>query len=347
MLRECLGRRRSRTRPKWSTATTRQAIAEKMKLWKIFQTGREGDMSSLLKEASRKVYRANRKAKRDFENHIADNENKRLLYGYIKSKANNRVSVGPLKNKEGKEVTDSEEMADLLADHYSTVFKTEVLPMEEVRLLYQGDSPLLDTHFTEAFVRLQLSRLRETLATGPDGVYPRLLRRICIHISEDLADVFNSLLEHSKVPDVWLDSHITPIYKPGKVKTAPAAYRPVGITSTLCRVFEKRLNTAIDHHLESNNLIDDSQHGFRRGRSCETNLLVVMEYHAQRAEDEEDEDDCYFDLKAFFDGIPHQRCLASLHAHGVSQSGKIHKWVTAWMGAGGEMETGAESWEKE
>ena len=343
-----LRRRRSRTRPKWSTTATRQAIREKMQLWKILQNGREGDMSDRLQEASRKVYRANRKARRDFENHIADNDNKKLLYSYIKSKAHNRVSVGPLRNKEGKEVTECKEMADLLADHYSTVFKTEVLPMEEVRQLYQGDNPLLDTHFSEAFVRLQLSRLRETLATGPDGVYPRLLKRICIHISEALADVYNSLLEHSKVPGVWLDSHISPIYKPGKVKTAPSGYRPVGVTSTLCRVFERRLNISIDHHLESNNLIDDSQHGFRRGRSCETNLLLLMEYHAQRAEDNEDEDDCYFDLKAYFDGIPHQRCLASLHAHGVLQSGKIHKWITAWLGAGGEtgddnqVETGAE-----
>ena len=134
---------------------------------------------------------------------------------------------------------------------------------------------------------------------------------------------------------MWLDSHITPIYKPGRVKTDPAGYRPVGVTNTLCRIFEKRINDVIDHHLEENCLIDDSQHGFRRGRSCETNLLVLMEHHAQRAEDNEDEDNCYFDLRAFFDGIPHQRCLASLHSHGVSKEGKIHKWVTAWLGAGG------------
>ena len=59
-----------------------------------------------------------------------------------------------------------------------------------------------------------------------------------------------------------------------------------------------------------------------------------MEYHAQtqRAENNENEDNCYFDLKAFFNGIPHQQCLASLHAHGVYQEGKIHKWVTAWLG---------------
>ena len=97
------------------------------------------------------------------------------------------------------------------------------------------------------------------------------------------------------------------------MKTDPAGYRPVGVSSTLCRVFKKRINGAIDHHLEEKCLIDDSQHGFRRGGSCETNLLLLMEHHAQRAEDNKDEDNCYFDLRAFFDGIPHQRFLASLH----------------------------------
>ena len=73
-----------------------------------------------------------------------------------------------------------------------------------------------------------------------------------------------------------------------------------------------------------------------------------MEYHAQRAEEGDKEDDCYFDLQAFFDGIPHQRCLATLHAHGVAQEGKIHKWITQWLGAGGKIqEQGARSQEKE
>ena len=145
-----------------------------------------------------------------------------------------------------------------------------------------------------------------------------------------------------------MDSFITPTYKPGKVKTDPAAYRPIGVTCTLGRVFERGINDAIDCHLERNSLIHDSQHGFRRGRSCETNLLVLMEYHAQMVEDGHSEDDCYFDLRAFFDGIPHQRCLASLHAHGVPEQGKIHKWITAWLGAGGEIHgQGAKSQEAE
>ena len=108
--------------------------------------------------------------------------------------------------------------------------------------------------------------------------------------------------------------------------------------SAVTIIFERRISQAIDCHLERNELIDDSQHGFRRGRSCETNLLMLMEYHAQRAEDGDDEDDVYFDLRAFFDSIPHQRCLASLNAHGVLEKGKVYRWVRAWLGAGGELQ---------
>ena len=60
------------------------------------------------------------------------------------------MSVGPLKDKEGKQVNKPEEMADLLAEHYSSVFRTEVLPMEEMDQVYNGDSPLLDTQFSES-----------------------------------------------------------------------------------------------------------------------------------------------------------------------------------------------------
>ena len=52
-----------------------------------------------------------------------------------------------MKDSGGREVKDTEEMADLLAQHYSSVFRTEALPMEEISQLYIGDSPLMDTKF--------------------------------------------------------------------------------------------------------------------------------------------------------------------------------------------------------
>ena len=83
--------------------------------------------------------------------------------------------------------------------------------------------------------------------------------------------------------------------------------------------------------------------------SVQSKIVALYYIMLQRAEDNENEDDCYFDLKAFLDGIPHHRCLASLHAHGVSQEGKVHKWVTVYLGAGGESQEGEDvrSQEKE
>ena len=157
----------------------RQVVKNKLRIWKLAESGGQGDLSCQLKKASRKVYKATCKARRDFENVIASSEDRRLLYSYIKSKSQNRVSVGPLKDKEDKEVKYSKEIADLLANHYSSVFKNDVLPMEEVSQLYLGDSPLLITQFTETFLRL-----RETLATRPDGIHAKLLKMSCIFIAQ-------------------------------------------------------------------------------------------------------------------------------------------------------------------
>ena len=148
--------------------------------------------------------------------------------------------------------------------------------------------------------------------------------------------MFNSLLEKTKVPRVWLLSNIMATLKPGKTKTDVTGYRPIGLTCILSRVFEGRLGKAMDKHLEDNKLLDRSQHGFRKGRGCETNLLELMEYHACREEEGEETDGCYFDLKAFFDGIPHEKMLTSLHTHGIDQDGKVNRWIREWLGAGGQ-----------
>ena len=55
------------------------------------------------------------------------------------------------------------------------------------------------------------------------------------------------------------------------------SYRPIGLTSVCCKVFESILKYHIMEHLACNKLINDSQHGFRSGRSFVTNLLTFFE----------------------------------------------------------------------
>ena len=71
-------------------------------------------------------------------------------------------------------------------------------------------------------------------------------------------------------------ANVTPIFKKGS-KTDPANYRPVSLTSVICRVLESLLRDVIVEHLVKNNLIYNTQHGFVPKRSCLTNLLEYLE----------------------------------------------------------------------
>ncbi|GFO12440.1 reverse transcriptase-like protein [Plakobranchus ocellatus] len=59
---------------------------------------------------------------------------------------------------------------------------------------------------------------------------------------------------------------VIPIYKQGKDKKDPASYRPISLTSHLGKVLETIINKRLTYHLEANNLMSDTQAGFRKDR---------------------------------------------------------------------------------
>ena len=78
----------------------------------------------------------------------------------------------------------------------------------------------------------------------------------------------------SKLPDVWKKANIVPLYKKGN-RQCPLNYRSVSLTSVVCKVIEKliRKKWVVVVHLEKFNMLTDRQFGFRKGKSCVTNLL--------------------------------------------------------------------------
>jgi hypothetical protein len=100
-----------------------------------------------------------------------------------------------------------------------------------------------------------------------------MLKELRYEIAEPLVKIFTKSLEQGVVPRDWKEAVVTPIYKKG-AKADPGNYRPVSLTSVPCKIMESVLKDAIMNHLQANNLISHSQHGFMPGRSCATNLLT-------------------------------------------------------------------------
>jgi len=109
-----------------------------------------------------------------------------------------------------------------------------------------------------------------------DDIGPSLLYNVQDEICVPLYLFFRKSLDDGVIPDDWRRANVSPLYKSGS-RTNVENYRPVSLTSQICKLFESFIEDVLVNHLEFNQAIVDSQHGFRKGRSCLTNLLSFLE----------------------------------------------------------------------
>lgn len=121
---------------------------------------------------------------------------------------------------------------------------------------------------------------------------------------------------------------MSPVFKKGS-KSSVGNYRPISLTSIVCKVMESLVRDAKIKHLENHKLIKASQHGFMAQKSCLTNLLEYLEVLTKLVDEGHSIDIIYLDFAKAFDKVPHQRLALKLKAHGIS--GKILTWIEAWL----------------
>ena len=128
---------------------------------------------------------------------------------------------------------------------------------------------------TEEQMYTTLKSLKVSKSPGPDEIHPRLLRELAKEVAYPLTLLFNKTLDEGKLPTEWKVAEVRPIYKKGS-KIQAGNYRPVSLTSVICKVFESFIRDAMYTHFITNNLLSDKQFGFCKGRSCITQLLVTL-----------------------------------------------------------------------
>ena len=110
----------------------------------------------------------------------------------------------------------------------------------------------------------------------PDDLPSIVLKNVASSIIQPLCKLFNWSLETGQLPWQWKISIICPIFKKGS-KSSPLNYRPIALTSSICRLFEKIVKTKILHHLLENDLLSPEQHGFLPKRSTTTQMLNCLQ----------------------------------------------------------------------
>ena len=181
---------------------------------------------------------------------------------------------------------------------------------------------------TEEDVMRVIDKLKTCKSPGPDKIYPRILKEVKEAICKPLCAIFNLSLRTGKVMSEWKLDNITPLFNKGD-KSNLGNYRPISLTSVVCKLMESILRDKIVEFLEKNNIIRDSQHGFRNRRSCLTNLLDLLHNIYEMYEEGRAVDIIYLDFQKAFDKVPHRKLLNKVESHGIS--GHIHRWISDWL----------------
>ena len=94
---------------------------------------------------------------------------------------------------------------------------------------------------------------------------------------------------------------IIPIPKPGKNTSYPENYRPIALTSCLCKTLERMVNHSLVWYLETNNLISNKQCGYKKTRGCIDHLTNLKNYIREGFIKKEHIIIIFFDLEKSYD----------------------------------------------
>ena len=82
-------------------------------------------------------------------------------------------------------------------------------------------------------------------------------------------------------------------------------------------------------HLDEYNVLTKFQHGFRRGHSCESQLIQTMHDLCSNRDKRLQIDMLVLDFSKAFDTVPHHRLMLKLSNYGIT--GSTHKWISSFL----------------
>ena len=201
-----------------------------------------------------------------------------LLTNKYKSNDVTALKVG------GRVIDDCGEIADCIASKMEEVSSEGSCSEEFLRYKHAAERKRVnfgsgqDQEYNVSITRQELDAVLKGLkdsAPGPDEVHNRMLQNLSEEGKDFLLKLLNKVYLDREFPDEWRLAHVIPILKEGKDPLDPESYRPISLTSCICKLLERILAMRFIWFLDRSGLLDKSQNGSRKGRSTMDSLVAL------------------------------------------------------------------------
>ena len=215
------------------------------------------------------------------------------------------------------------------SQNYSEKFKHIKMQQEKNNINFKS---LNNEEYNNPFNLLELidaiQKSNDT-ATGPDEVHYQMLKHLPNNALSTILHIFNDIWATGVFPESWRLATIIPIPKPGKDHEEPSNYRPIALTSCLCKTLERMINKRLVWYLESNDLISPIQSGFRSGRSTNDHLIRLETFIRDAFVNREHVVSVFFDLEKAYDTTWRYGILKDLHDLGLR--GRLPVFIRSFL----------------
>ena len=296
----------------WVAKESKILIKQKKRLWNIIRRSKQ-NADAYVKEQYKSV---SIQDARNYEMNLMNDKKKNIkkLYNYVNIKQKVKKSIDGVKNKEGLLISNKKEIANEFNKYFKSVFINE--RSESVAFDKKTYKNFNNVQIFESDISQRLSKLDGEKTPGPDGVHPLILKNCNEAFARPLCYIFKKSLEEGKVPREWKLANITPLHKKGSTLLVEN-YRPVSLTSIVCKICERLIRDGIMGHLLSEKLLANEQHGFVPFKSCTTNLVETLDFLTSALNKKESVDMLLLDLKNAFEKVEHEKLVTKLEAYGI------------------------------
>ena len=246
---------------------------------------------------------------------IIKSKNIGSFYRFVNRKLSCKTGVGPLKSETGDIITDDTSKASILNEYFCNVFTADDGNTPGFERRVGDDVSMKSVTFSSYLVSKTLSKCKTSRSLDPVGFSTSFVKKLKSTLAYPLAVLFTHIFECGVIPDAWRVAHVTPVHKKG-VSSSVENYRPISLTSVMCKVFERIVKEQMLGYLCKHGLITRHQHGFLSQHSTTTELLETLNDWTLALRNKNVVDAIYFDFSKAFDSVVHSKLQIKLQGYG-------------------------------